>query len=748
MNKYRLIIFLLLLASSVMGQKKTRIDLKSFSSIELMPSVNGKRVTKVRNGVFKHDNSILKSDSALFYREQNAFDAFGNVSINQGDTLNIYSDKLNYNGNTKNAILTNNVKLIDRDATLTTNYLTYNTGTRIGTYTGGGKLVDKDNVLVSKNGYYFASSRDAYFRYNVVCTTPDAIIKTDTMRYNARDKITYFYGPTHIYGKKDNDTLYTENGLYNTNTEQALFGKKNLYTQGTKSLKGDSLFYDRLKGYGRATRNVTFNDNEQKISIYGELGEFYKADDRAIITNRPYMIFVTEEKDTTKTAINNKLAMIVNTDSLSKKTVDSATVKLMGLTPAKTTTPPAKAVVVTKNSKSKTPAKAPTVALPKPFIAKAPENVKRDTLFMSADTIETQVLTFKNLKILKQERWEATHIDTSIKRRSPPITYKTLPKTLSLSAPKIPRDTNIFQRNIFGKPKPVAVVRKAVVAVKATPKLTKADSLKIKRKADSLELIANGGLRDTSRIRIVAAYHHAKIFKSDLQSVADSMFYSNSDSTIRSFGKPMMWTQGSQLSGDTINMQMKNKKLDNIDLFPAGFIVNIEKADSVHFNQLSGKKIHGVFKENKLSYMLVTGNAESRYFKRDSATNVVTDMGQSISGMLEATFKNGELKNVSFLQNAENRLTPVDKVKEEDKTLQNFIWKPKDRPVSKESILPPKSAKKVPAKPAAKPAAAKPPIKKPPVKKPALVSLNKNATVAKPSPVPVTRPDTLINKKN
>jgi hypothetical protein len=46
--------------------------------------------------------------------------------------------------------------MVDKDATLTTNYLTYNTATRIGTYTGGGKLVNKDNVLTSKNGYYFA----------------------------------------------------------------------------------------------------------------------------------------------------------------------------------------------------------------------------------------------------------------------------------------------------------------------------------------------------------------------------------------------------------------------------------------------------------------------------------------------------------------------------------------------------------------------------------------------------------------
>ncbi|RYY32514.1 MAG: hypothetical protein EOP46_18790, partial [Sphingobacteriaceae bacterium] len=137
---------------------------------------DGKDVVKVFNGTFQQDYSILRSDSAYFYPQDNMFDAFGNVNIQQGDTINVYSDKLNYNGNTKTAILTNNVRMVNKDATLTTNYLTYNTATKIGTYTDGGKLINKDITLTSKNGYYFAGSRDAYFRYDVVLNSPDALV--------------------------------------------------------------------------------------------------------------------------------------------------------------------------------------------------------------------------------------------------------------------------------------------------------------------------------------------------------------------------------------------------------------------------------------------------------------------------------------------------------------------------------------------------------------------------------------------
>jgi lipopolysaccharide assembly outer membrane protein LptD (OstA) len=180
-RKYVLSVFLLLIAVAAMCQKKSVVNLiKSKESFGV--KINGKDLVKVYQGTFRQDFSTLTSDSAYFYVQENLVDAFGHVVINQGDTLNIYSDKLHYDGNTKIALLTDNVKMVDKDAVLTTNHLNYNTATRIGTYVDGGKLVNKDNTLLSKNGYYFANSHDSYFRYDVSLTTPDALIKTDTMR--------------------------------------------------------------------------------------------------------------------------------------------------------------------------------------------------------------------------------------------------------------------------------------------------------------------------------------------------------------------------------------------------------------------------------------------------------------------------------------------------------------------------------------------------------------------------------------
>ena len=105
---------------AVFAQKVTRVELlQSETFIGLKR--NGENTNKVIKPVFKQDNATLTCDSAYFYLEKNSFEAFGNVHINQGDSVNISADHLNYDGNTKLAILKNNVRLTDKEAILTTN---------------------------------------------------------------------------------------------------------------------------------------------------------------------------------------------------------------------------------------------------------------------------------------------------------------------------------------------------------------------------------------------------------------------------------------------------------------------------------------------------------------------------------------------------------------------------------------------------------------------------------------------------
>lgn len=597
---------------------------------------------RVIGPVFEHDGSTLAADSADVNFESNVFDAFGHVVITQPSGTVIYSDLLNYNGDTKLAILTNNVRLIDKDAILTTPVLTYNMSTKVGTYNGGGKIVNGKNVLTSKNGYYFESTRDAYFRYNVVLTTPDALIKTDTLRYNANSKIAFFYGPTNIYGQ--DDTLYTENGTYNTANDQARFGKKNLYTQGSKSMKGDSLFYDRKAGYGRAIGNITFIDTVEKAELRGGIGLYRKSDESILVTKNPYIVIITESD-------SSKVDSIWYTaDTLFSKVVYTRDIK-----PYKK-----------DELKSDTELSAPdSVASAKP--PGAPPLIAADGVLTSTNS----------------------EVQDSSKKVEPIVpNKKVLPppevKAKALSAYAVP-DSSKSKLVI----KPSAVTRNA--AVQDTTKSVKSV------KQDSIS-------PDTARNRIVIAYRNAKIFKSDLQARADSMYFSYSDSTVRCYFNPILWAQGSQLTGDTIYLQLKNKKLNNMLLQHNSFIVNSEDKDSINFNQIKGKVITGYFRDNKLNQLFVDGNAESVYYVKDDSAYV--GLNHQVSSRIKMNFSDGKLRGINFIRAVQASTKPMDKLTEEDKILKGFIWKPKDRPKSKEEIIPqlakkdakPKAAVKVPVK--------------------------------------------------
>ncbi len=617
----RKIIFSVLLSISALAvcAQGTQIEIRSS---ELIKGFQTSGFTRLIKPIFAHEGSTLAADSADYNHAANTFDAFGHIVITQPSGTVIYSDLLNYNGNTKVAILTNNVRMIDKEATLTTPLLTYNMGTRMGTYTGGGKIVDGENVLTSKNGYYFGSTRDAYFRYNVVLTSPDALIKTDTLRYNANTKIAYFYGPTNIYGK--DDTLYTENGTYNNATDQARFGKNNLYTQGSKSMKGDSLFYDRKAGYGRAIGNITFIDTAEKAELRGGIGLYKKSDESILVTENPYVVIISES--------------------------DSA---------------------------------------------------KVDSIWYTADTLFSKVVFTRDVKPYKKDELKS---DTELSAPDPPAAVPANPDgaiPARPSADSVARSPASTQDSLKRPALPAAVKHKpALQPVKPGAK----DTVKnIPARADTAVL-------DTAKNRIIIAYHNAKIFKSDLQARADSMFFSYSDSTVRCYFNPMLWAQGSQLSGDTIYLQMKNKKLNNMLLQHNSFIVNSEDTDSTKFNQIKGKVITGYFKDNKLNQMFVDGNAESVYYVKDDSAYV--GLNHQVSSRIKMNFADGKLSGINFIRAIQASTKPIDKLSDEDKILKGFIWKPKDRPRSKEEIIPQLAKKE--ARPKAPVKAA--PVKGAPVK--------------------------------
>ena len=145
-----LLLAVLVLPVISFAQKPKKIRLIHANSLEKTPGIEARRL--IGNVEFEHNEVHMYCDSAYLY-DNNSLDAYGNVHIRQGDTLHLYGEMLKYNGNDKKAEVQKNIRMTDRDMTLTTDFLTYDLGTSVATYTTGGKIVNKNNTLTSEHGY-------------------------------------------------------------------------------------------------------------------------------------------------------------------------------------------------------------------------------------------------------------------------------------------------------------------------------------------------------------------------------------------------------------------------------------------------------------------------------------------------------------------------------------------------------------------------------------------------------------------
>ena len=128
----------------VCSQEPKKVNFRS-STMEVDKSLGNGAKRLLDNVEFEHEGARMYCDSAYFYSETNSLDAFSNVYINQGDTIHLYGDFLNYNGNTRLAKIKHNVKLINKETTLLTDSLDFDLADNVGYYTNKADITNEDN---------------------------------------------------------------------------------------------------------------------------------------------------------------------------------------------------------------------------------------------------------------------------------------------------------------------------------------------------------------------------------------------------------------------------------------------------------------------------------------------------------------------------------------------------------------------------------------------------------------------------
>ncbi|MBO9638259.1 MAG: hypothetical protein J7576_08830 [Siphonobacter aquaeclarae] len=199
---------------------------------------------------------------------------------------------------------------------------------------------------------------------------------------------------------------------------------------------------------------------------------------------------------------------------------------------------------------------------------------------------------------------------------------------------------------------------------------------------DTLTSLEIRGTKDTTRRMI--ADGHVLIFKSDLQGKCDSLVYSVADSLMSFYKKPILWSQRNQSEADTIFVRLVNNQLKTMYLKRRAFIIARDTLEQ--FNQVKGRYITASFNgDSKLDNTLVEGNGESIYFARNDKNKPI-GMNYVQASRMRIHFRENEVKRIAFLGTPDGVLRPPKDVSSDNRELDGFVWKEKEKP-TREKVM-------------------------------------------------------------
>lgn len=245
----------------------------------------------IGNAIFKQGTTLFNCDSAVKNNKTNIIDAYGHIHINQADSIHIYGNYLNYDANTRIAILREDAKLTDGKVTITGPELQYDMNAKIGSYVKTGKLVNGKSVLTSDEGYYYTDTKEMHFMRNVLLVDPEYTLSTDELLYNTDTKIATIVAPTTI-NNNDKSVMYATSGYYDTEKGYGNFGNRPTIEDSTGTITADNIEMDKLTGMAYATGNMVYKDTARKMSLLANKGIVNQREKTVLATQKLSLIHI------------------------------------------------------------------------------------------------------------------------------------------------------------------------------------------------------------------------------------------------------------------------------------------------------------------------------------------------------------------------------------------------------------------------------------------------------------------------
>ena len=182
-------------------------------------------------------------------------------------------------------------------------------------------------------------------------------------------------------------------------------------------------------------------------------------------------------------------------------------------------------------------------------------------------------------------------------------------------------------------------------------------------------------------VKCLVAIDSVRIVRSDLASVAGLAVFYTKDDSILLRKSPLIWYQQTQVSGDSINVYLEQRRLKRVLVM--GNAKAISRSDSLHperFDQITGKQIQMHFERQMLERIEVETQAISIYhLYEDSLAN---GLNMTSGDRMTILFDRGKVKSIAVYGGVEGQYIPENMVKgrEREHTIPGFHWR-EDRPI-------------------------------------------------------------------
>ena len=295
-NIFQYIICALLISISSFAQESKKIIIEHSDFIDMNQYEIPGAIVFTGNVSVLHNGVQIKCNKAYHFKDEDYIKAFGNVQINQGDSIQMTSRYAEYNGKTEFAFATGDVNLRSPESTLVTDTVFFDKKNQLAFYNSNGTITNKDNTLKSKSGKYYLNEKKYKFTSAVTLTNPKSTIKTNHLDFYENSGHAYVFGPSTITSKEN--VIYTENGFYDTKTGIGKLKKGSKISYSNKIIEGDDLFYDKAKNYSRGINNVKVTDTINNMVAKADYVEMYRnpitRKDSIILTKRALVITKVE----------------------------------------------------------------------------------------------------------------------------------------------------------------------------------------------------------------------------------------------------------------------------------------------------------------------------------------------------------------------------------------------------------------------------------------------------------------------